>query len=192
MSIDRRIGLETAIPQGMSMPLQSGGEQRQQASDADREAFQQALSQDGDAGTANSGDEAGTLRPFALFGAPAAPGEPVKADAGDDMAARLARDLGSSVERLLVGDGSSGRREVRLDLADELLPGVSVSVFEEEGRVVAAFVCASEASRERLAACAATLASELAQALSRGTLVRVTTDDPDDPCLTQATGEAST
>lgn len=192
MSIDRRIGLETAIPQGMSTPLQSGGESRQQASDADREAFQQALSQDGDGSPATSGNEPGMPRPFALFGAGTSPAEPGATDAGHEAAMRLARDLGSSVERLLVGDGSSGRREARLDLADELLPGVSVSVFEEEGRVVAAFVCASEASRERLATCAATLASELAQALSRSTLVRVTTDDPDDPCLLEAAAEACT
>lgn len=189
MSIDRRISLETAIPQGMSTPSQSGGERRQHASDADREAFQQALSQSGDDSNATSEGKPDMPRPFALFGAGASPAGPGAADAGDDVATRLARDLGSSVERLLVGDGSSGRREARLDLADDLLPGVSVSVFEEAGRVVAAFVCANETSRERLAACAATLASELAQALSRSTLVRVTTDDPDDPCLLEAPAE---
>jgi len=190
MSIDRRIGLETAIPQGMSTPSQSGGERRQQASDADREAFRQALSQDGDASPAASEHEPDMPRPFALFGAGASPTGPSATDGHGDVAMRLARELGGSVERLLVGDGSSGRREARLDLADELLPGVSVSVFEDEGRVVAAFVCANETSRERLTAGAATLASELAQVLSRSTLVRVTTDDPDDPCPLEATAEA--
>nr|MBF0685031.1 hypothetical protein [Pseudomonas sp.] len=125
-------------------------------------------------------------RPFQLLGSGGLPGLPAAAHEGHDIAKRLARDVGTAVERLLVSDGSSGRREVRIDLADESLPGVSVSVFEEQGRVVAAFVCANETSRERLVACAATLASELAQALSRDAMIRITTDDPDDLCLVEA------
>jgi len=79
---------------------------------------------------------------------------------------------------------------VRLDLKAEVLPGVTVSVYEEDGRLVAAFACASEASRETLNRCAPVLAQELAQSLARAVLVRVSTDDPEDPCLFEAAAAA--
>jgi len=79
---------------------------------------------------------------------------------------------------------------VRLDLKAEVLPGVTLSVYEEEGRLVAAFTCASEASRETLNRCAQSLADELAQSLARAVLVRVSTDDPEDPCLLEAAAAA--
>lgn len=189
--MDRRIGLETAIPQGMSPRSQSGSEERRQASDADREAFRQALSQDAQADSQAPEPARLEPRPFSMLATGSLPGLPGAEQAAGEAGRRLARELSASVERLLVGDGSAGRREVRLDLADEVLPGVVVSVFEEEGRLVAAFVCASEMSRERLTACASGLASELAQALSRSVMVRISTDDPEDPCLLEVPGEAS-
>ena len=112
------------------------------------------------------------------------------ASAGGEVAAFLSRDLAEAADRLLVGDGSSGRREVRFELKSDVLPGVTVSVYQEAGCVVAAFACASEASREKLCAAAPGLAAELAQSLGRACLVRVTTDDPEDPCLFEVAGGA--
>jgi hypothetical protein len=78
---------------------------------------------------------------------------------------------------------------VRVELKDEVLPGVTVCVYEDQGLLVAAFVCASEPSREKLCACAAALAGELASSLNRAVLVRVGTDDPEDPCPFEAAAD---
>ncbi|MBV7485196.1 hypothetical protein [Bordetella sp. BOR01] len=177
MSIDRRIGLETAIPQGMPDLPESGAETRRDASDADRRAFEQAMAQ-GD-GAAPADTPAATPRPFALFGVPQGTAAPGTFDPPEGLADMLA----SSADRLLVGDGSAGRREVRIELKDDMLPGVTLAVYEEAGRLVAGFVCANEASRERLCGSARVLAQEMAQSLARPALVRVSTDDPEDPCL---------
>lgn len=203
-TIDRAISLDTAIAQGMPDDLSqqpgSGG-LRREASDTDRQAFERALAGKGDGGddaaAAQDGDapaEDGMPRPFPMFGAPvsapaagAAPG----ADPAASVPSALSRSLAEAADRLLVGDGGNGRNEVRIDLKDEVLPGVTVSVYEDEGRLVAAFVCASENSRERLNACARALADELAESLKRAVLVRVTTDDPEDPCLHEAASAAA-
>ncbi len=89
-----------------------------------------------------------------------------------------------------MADGSQGRRQVRVELKDDVLPGVSVSVYEDGGRVIADFVCANETSRERLAAMARPLAEQLADSLARPTRVRVGTDDPEDPCLAETDADA--
>lgn len=196
MSIDRRIDLHTSVAQQDHADLaQSDPGLRRNASDADRQAFERALSQPRD----ESADEAerqpapqqaadAMPRPFGLFAAGVPCAMPADAEAAGDVAATLGRDLVEAADRLLVGDGSSGRREVRVELKDDVLPGVTVSVYHEAGRVVAAFACASEASREKLCAAAPALAAELAQSLDRACLVRVTTDDPEDPCLFEVAG----
>jgi len=192
-AIDRRISLDTSIAQGMPDLGQPGaGGARREASDAERRAFERALAggqpQSRDDGTGQAAAAVETPRPFALFGAPAGP---VSGSSGQEAAPDgLVGELAQAADRMLVGDGSSGRREVRIDLKDDVLPGVTVSVYEDEGRLVAAFVCASEASREKLNACAQTLAGELARSLARAVLVRVSTDDPEDPCLFEAAAAA--
>jgi len=189
MTVDRRVGIDTSVPQSLPGSTQSGGAGvRREASQGDRQAFEQALAREGgdDASTQQSAAQ-GTPQPFALFGAAVPPGSPIAAD----TPAHLSRDLCQAAERLLVGDGSSGRREVRIELKDEVLPGVTVSVYEDMGRLVAAFVCASEPSRERLCACAQALADELSASLRRPVLVRVTTDDPEDLCLFEAAADAA-
>lgn len=191
MSMERRVGLDASLPQGLPDLNHSGtGGARREASDADRQAFEHAFAQGDDGGEEKSlraAEQAGTVsRPLDLFGGVPASAGPA---APDGAPQGLVQDLSEMAERLLVDDGS-GRREVRIDLKDEVLPGVTVSVYEDEGRLVAAFVCASEPSREKLCACAQALACELAQLLVRPTLVRVTTDDPDDPCLFEASAAA--
>ena len=88
--------------------------------------------------------------------------------------------------RLLVNDGSSGQRAVRITLADEGLQGVEVEVLEEAGDLLARFSCSLESSRVRLAANAQWLADELARSLQRSVHVCVQTDDPEDLCPVEA------
>ena len=187
---ERRISLDTGIAQGMPDLDQWGGEgARRDAPDADRRAFEQALARDGQRNPDKPENAGGALAvpstPFALFGGVAA-----GASQPEAAPSELAQHLAQAADRLLVGDGSAGRREVRIQLKDEVLPGVTVSVHEDEGRLVVAFVCASEVSRERLNACAQALADELARSLGRAALVRVSTDDPDDPCLYEVAAAA--
>lgn len=183
MSIDRRIGLDTAIAQGSGLAQSDGQAPGRQASDADRRAFEQAMGQGGEAAPS---DVPATPSPFSLFGA----GRAEATQPADAPPQALADALLGSAEQLLVADGSQGRRQVRVELKDEVLPGVSVSVYEAEGRVVADFTCASEPSRERLASLARPLAEQLAESLGRATRVRVGTDDPEDPCLAETDADA--
>lgn len=179
MTIDRRIGLETAISQGTRNAAHSDGQAAgRQASDADRQAFEQAMSQ-GDADAPP--EQPAAASPFSLFGA----GASAAASGALGQSEALAQALSETAGQLLVADGSQGRRQVRVELKDDVLPGVSVSVYEDEGRVVADFVCANESSRERLCAMAPELASQLAQSLGRPARVRVSTDDPEDPRLAE-------
>lgn len=183
MSIDRRIGLDTAIAQGSGLTQSDGQAAGRQASDADRRAFEQALARDGD--DPRPAPPAAPT-PFSLFGA-------VRGDAApptDGPSRALAEALLGSAEQLLVADGSQGRRQVRVELKEEVLPGVSVSVYEAEGRVIADFICAIETSRERLTALARPLAEQLAESLGRPARVRVATDDPEDPCLAETDADA--
>ncbi|WP_238866320.1 hypothetical protein [Achromobacter xylosoxidans] len=183
MSIDRRIGLDTAITHGSGLAQSDAQTSGRQASDADRRAFERAMAQGGDE---SSPAPSAAPTPFSLFGAAGAQAV-VPADAPSGA---LAEALLGGAEQLLVADGSQGRRQVRVELKDEVLPGVSVSVYEAEGRVVADFVCANETSRERLATLARPLAEQLAENLGRPTRVRVGTDDPEDPCLTETDADA--
>jgi hypothetical protein len=101
------------------------------------------------------------------------------------------RGLARRAERLeQLAEPGGGRRQVRVDLKDDVLPGVSVSVYDEEGRCVAEFVCANARSRERLCAMAPELAAQLADSLGRPARVRVSADDPEDPCLAETDAAA--
>ena len=178
---ERRINLDIGLPQGMpDLGQTHTGSPRREASDSDRQAFEQALAQEG-AEPPVDDSSSDIPRPFALF-----PGAAPATEPSADAPPGLAQALSHAADRMLVGDGNSSRREVRLELKDEVLPGVTLSIYEEEGRLVAAFVCASETSRETLNRCAQTLADELAQSLARAVLVQVSTDDPEDPCLFEA------
>ncbi|QEI08261.1 hypothetical protein FXN63_22295 [Pigmentiphaga aceris] len=194
MSIDRRIDLDNGFTQRFAPQTfeQAGTSLKSDTppSDTDRKAFEDAMSAEHDAASAAAKPKANEAllappAPFALFGT-------ARTDASGQAAvpSGLADVLSQSAEQLMIND-QDGRREVRVELKDDVFPGVSVAVFENEGRLVAAFTCSDESSRERLAACAPALAKELAQSLSRATLVQVQTDDPDDPCLVEAGADAS-
>lgn len=110
--------------------------------------------------------------PFALFGQGAAPG--VVANAAAPMASAPVREtLHQVVKRLLVGDGREGLRSVRMGLADDVMPGVEVEVFQDSGAWVASFECRDPSSFERLAQPANQMAQELALAVQGNATWRV-------------------
>ena len=111
----------------------------------------------------------------AVQAAPAPPREPDTASLG--------QRIGEAVERLMVGDGRSGNRQVRMDLKDDLLEGVSVTVQEMNGRLQVDFACAVESSRLRLNSAAPGQAHELATRLARDVLLRIHTGDESDQHL---------
>lgn len=97
----------------------------------------------------------------------------------------IQHDLCESLERLLVSD-EGNHEEVRLDIKDDALPGVSIRLFEAEGRLTVCFVCSADAVRRRLDATITELAGQLATRLQRDVLVQVQTDDPQDLRLNEA------
>jgi hypothetical protein len=107
--------------------------------------------------------------PFALFGA-ATPPAPVVRNEG------LQEVLCSMVDKLMVGDGRQSQRSVRLELADDVMPGVSLSLFEEAGAMVAEFECRNADSFATLSESAQASANQLAVTLGRNTVWRVIAD----------------
>lgn len=184
-AIDRRIDLDTGVMQGMpDFSQSSAGEGRREATDTDRHAFEQALARSPDDLQKDSPAVLPpALQPFGLLDPSSKPPAEPPSD--------LADSLGEAVDRLLVGDGQDGgRREVRMTLREDVMPGVTVAVYQDESRMVASFTCSNETSREKLVRCAAKLAEDISRSLSQAALVRVSTDDPEDPCLFEVVAAA--
>ena len=102
----------------------------------------------------------------------------------------LDQSLMQMATRLLVSDGSDGRRQVQIEIAEKHMPGVVVDVFEADGRIVSRFTCSDETSHERLCAGATWLADNLVERLQRDSRVEVQTNDPADPRLLQIDANA--
>jgi len=98
----------------------------------------------------------------------------------------LVNVINTGLQRLMVSDGSSGNRQVRMMLKEDILPGVSVVIHEVAGRLQVDYVCSQEASRLRLNDAAPEQAKVLAASLNREVLVTVQTDDEEDLCLLEA------
>jgi hypothetical protein len=211
VSTDRPISLNLGMPQQSPFDARPDAE-RQPGADA-RDAGQLSdearrmrdLMNNGARGGAPASPPASTaasaenLRPLDLFGGPASVAAQAAAARGEAPQAAVPHDVAGAGEalsqlasRLLVSDGSSGRRAVQIRLSDEGLAGVVLDVFEDGGRVVAQFVCTLEPARERLARAAGWLAAGLAERLQRETLVRVLADDPEDPCPVESAGAPGT
>lgn len=182
MSMRRTVDLNLSTPGYGAQGFEDGpGARSQQQARPDaqaRQRFEQAMADPAGAGPQAAGSA--TPRPFALFGSLAAPLPAPPAGPG------LGEPMVEGIERLMVGDGRSGNRQVRMELKDELLPGVSVVLQELEGRLQVDFICRNEDSRQRLNAAAQANARTLAERLRRPVLVRVQTDDEEDPCLQEA------
>lgn len=190
MRSERPIHLDVGVPSGNAFgtpsdtPGQADARSQQQLADQGRNlrdllAQQRQAPPEGEAAaTPGSGAAAS---PFDLF-QPAAAG---LSQLPPSAAAALTPTLEQMASRLLVGDGSQGRRGVQITLSDPQLQGVVVDIFEEAGRLVARFTCSDEGARARLCAGANWFAQELMQRLQRDVRVEIQTDDPEDPCLLQ-------
>lgn len=176
MTLDRSVRLDVSLA-GRGPRSDEGfdpGKQRGDPSDAaDPEKFRQALeAQPAEPGMSPSAEGS----PFGLPG----PSLRVASDPQESEGRQLLQRLGEWLERLLVGEGAAGGKQVRMDLADEILPGVSVLIEQVEGRLQVEFTCTVDPSRLRLVAAAPAQAPSLAQRLDRPVLLRVQTDDEED------------
>ena len=77
------------------------------------------------------------------------------------------------VSRLMVADGRQSQRGLRLELSEDVMPGVSLALFEDSGAMVAEFECRVESSFVKLSVPAQALANQLAVTLRRDTVWRV-------------------
>ena len=73
----------------------------------------------------------------------------------------VGRLIETIASRVLVGDGSGGRREVRIEMGPDSFPGLEIRMFEEGGRLVVAFATANPADLALLRARSSELAGRL-------------------------------
>jgi len=78
-----------------------------------------------------------------------------------------------TVERLMVGNVHGVGHQVRMDLKDDFMPGVSVVVQQTAAQLQVVFECSALASRQRLDRAAPEFARALARRLGRDVAVRV-------------------
>lgn len=146
------------------------------ANNADDEARFAAALADGASPTMVPSDP-GLPQPFALFGAAVS----LSASPLQKHAVQwLEEGLSPMVEQLLVGEGLNGR-QVRLALTEDQLPGVTITIDECEGRLQVSFICDVERSRSTLVEALPEMATTLALRLQREVLMRIQTDDVEDP-----------
>lgn len=136
---------------------------RRPPDESDVHKFRQALERAEPQGdSAGAGMPAG---PFDLLARRSSPFEPALEG--------LKNQLRDMVSRLLVSDGQQSARSVRMALDHEALPGVELSVFEEEGAWVAHFDCTTQSAFLDLVQVAQDMASRMATALHRECVWRV-------------------
>lgn len=184
MSGDRRVHLDLSMPGFGAQGMPTGGHES-----SDRRAAPDPSLQDRFA-VALAGDDA------AVAESPATPSMPSfghglpsirrSSEASLLRQGELAESLGHAAERLMVDSDGRGNRQVRIELKEDLLSGVSVAIQELEGRLQVDFFCSVEDSRQRLNRALSRLADTLAHRLGRDVLMRVQTDDDEDPCLQEA------
>ena len=186
MSMERRIDLNVSVPDFRGQEFHTGGQRQSALPQPDAQAksrFDEALAgKNTSEAQPEVAERVSAPNPFSLFGSLQPPGE--RPAAG--LAPALSSRIGDGIERLMVDDGSNGNRQVRMELKDDLLPGVTVALQELEGRLQVDFICSNETSRLRLNEAAPSQAQALAERLRREVLLRVQTDDPEDLCLTEA------
>lgn len=126
------------------------------------------------------------LNPFDLFGSASSVSQEPEVAVQAPEISGLEDNLARMARSLMVGESPRGGEAVRMELTAENLPGVVLEVFRDQGAIVAQFVCANEHSRTQLARAASWLGESLSHRLSHDTLVRVLTDDPEDPSPVEA------
>jgi Type III secretion protein (HpaP) len=101
----------------------------------------------------------------------------------DGSQAQLPEDdsdrLGEEIERIWVNDGAHGLREVRIRLADAILPGTWIRISNQAGELLIEISAAHEGTRHWLGRVAPQLADDLCQRLRQS--VRISVDGPDLP-----------
>lgn len=97
------------------------------------------------------------------------------------LVTELEENIAHMARTLMVSQGTQGVTTVRIELGREQLPGVILEVFRNEGTLVAQFICANEQSHARLTRVVSWLGESLSGRLKNDTLIRVQTDDPEDP-----------
>lgn len=110
---------------------------------------------------------------FGLFGSLGSVTKEEPDEASDEAFLDL---LVSLVEELYVSRDRR-RPKVMIELSSDVLPEVSLTVLQDEGRITADFVCGLESSRSRLCAASNRLAQELANRLAVVSVVRVSTNN---------------
>ncbi|MEK7346582.1 MAG: hypothetical protein AAB176_12910 [Pseudomonadota bacterium] len=179
--------VQLGVRTGPHADLHGGGTMQQSPHDADPQAaarFGQALAQ-----TPAAQDASATARgwggPFDLLGA--VPKVPLVSELASEASAQasLMAVLQDATSQLLVGEGQGGRREARITLDESLMPGVCVALYEDAGAWVADVCCSDATSYQTLARAVSDLARQMALALARDALWRVTLEaTPDSDAVT--------
>lgn len=150
-------------------------QQRDDAPSQDIERFARALAAPP---LANAGAaESSPLLPSPLLSSPLSP-PPQGVQSPQAPFDDLRDDLQRMVGQLMVGQDASpsGSRLLRMEINEDLLPGVTVRVFEDAGAWVAEFLCRDESSYVMLAEPAQEMARRLAQTLENDSVWRVVAD----------------
>lgn len=144
-------------------------------------AFNEQLSrppaQDDDEDASPESHASSQQTPFDLISTLSSVSEAGQAVVPDDPLTQIVLE---TVQALYVSDDHACNRQVSMVLGDSVLPGVTLSVYEDEGRIVSDFTCVSERSREWLYQFAERLVTELVRQLSRDARIYVRTGDADD------------
>jgi hypothetical protein len=204
MTSTRNLHLDPSV--GRDGPLQKMHDQQQTGAQSgtrhpgtdeanrqsDIQKFETLLNQSRQAAVEQPAPVTQTVRDvFALLGQQQqtyAAGLNAPADLKDHTPTPLERQLQESLSRLMVDDDHRGNRQVRMELKDDLLPGVTVIVEQSQGRLQVTYVCGVEASRLKLCDQGRDQAQILATRLEREILVAVRTNDDQDPCLVEFLG----
>lgn len=195
MNTSRSIHLDVRTPDMGGQSLSPGLGQSHTSSQPDAQAqqrFEQAMSQTTDQAAPPSSEMPSQPEaPMALFVPGRLPATPALAGTESGVWRDAGRQIAEAVEQLMVDEDSRGQRQVRMDLKDEVLPGVTVAIQEAEGRLRVDFLCRHEAPRLQLNAAASAMANELAHTLRRDIWLRVQTDDDEDPRTHEAFASSS-
>src|SRR5690606_32769096 len=152
MKIERpqgpNLGLTLALLDRVRRPADTEGKRFAPAELlADAEAFEQEFSRvsadDDESPNEDDEDDKPRATPFELLRTPPLPFAPA---ADGAVHQGLPQILLETLQQLYVSDEKSPKRQVSVTLAEDVLPGVTLSVFEDGGRVVAEFTCAVEQS----------------------------------------------
>jgi type III secretion system needle length determinant len=85
----------------------------------------------------------------------------------------VGRLIDTIASRVLVGDGSAGGgREVRIEIGQDVFPGLEIRIFEEGGRLVVAFATAKAGDLALLRARSSELATRLKERAGRDVELR--------------------